>query len=66
MRFILSTVGTSILTNLIDREDEGTWFGTLRDSANLTQDELTPNAKEVINTLAARALERLMDNNPQG
>ena len=29
MRFILSTVGTSILTNLINRgnPEEGTWFG---------------------------------------
>ena len=33
MRFVLSTIGTSILTNLIDRADpaEGTWWGMLRD-----------------------------------
>ena len=65
MRFILSTVGTSILTNLIDRAnpDEGTWFGILRDSANLKQDELSPDTEEVINTLANRALEELLADN---
>jgi len=67
VRFVLSTVGTSILTNLIDRGNptEGTWFGTLRDSANLKQDELTPDTETVINTLADRALEQLLENNPQ-
>ena len=64
MRFVLSTVGTSILTNLIDRGNptEGTWFGTLRDSANLKQDELTNETEIVINTLAERALEKLNEN----
>ena len=64
MRFVLSTVGTSILTNLIDRGNsiEGTWFGTLRDSANLKQDELTDETEIVINTLAERALEKLNEN----
>lgn len=61
MRFVLSTVGTSILTNLIDRGNptEGTWFGTLRDSANLKQEKLTDETEKVINTLAERALEKL-------
>ncbi len=64
MRFVLSTVGTSILTNLIDRGNptESTWFGTLRDSANLKQDELTDETEIVINTLAERALEKLNEN----
>lgn len=64
MRFVLSTVGTSILTNLIDRGNptEGAWFGTLRDSANLKQDELTDETEIVINTLAERALEKLNEN----
>ena len=62
MRFVLSTVGTSILTNLIDRGNptEGTWFGKLRDSANLKQDKLTPETETVIKTLADRALEKLL------
>ena len=64
MRFVLSTVGTSILTNLIDRGNptEGPWFGTLRDSANLKQEELTDETETVINTLAERALEKLNEN----
>ena len=64
MRFVLSTVGTSILTNLIDRGNstEGTWFGKLRDSANCKQDRLKPETALVINTLAERALEKLMEN----
>ena len=64
MRFIVSTVGTSILTNSINRTNstEGTWFGILRDSANLKQNKLTLEAKQVINTLADRALEKLLEN----
>ena len=64
MRFVLSTIGTSILTNLIDRGNptEGTWFGMLRDSANLKQDELETQAEQVINALAERALEKFFEN----
>lgn len=64
MRYIISTIGTSILTNLLNRSnpDEGTWFGLLRDSANLKQDELTPETNKVIDTLAQRALEELLKN----
>ena len=67
MRFVLSTVGTSILTNLIDRGEptECAWFGTLRDSANLKPDELTLETKEVIESLADRAFEKLCENNPE-
>ena len=61
MRFVLSTIGTSILTNSIDRGNtaEGAWFGILRDSANKTQDEITDDELEVIDELAGRALEKL-------
>ena len=64
MRFIVSTVGTSILTNLINRSKpaESTWRDMLRDSANLTQDELENEAKTVIEELADRALEKLLEN----
>ena len=63
-RFILSTVGTSILTNLIDRTNstEANWGNTLRDSANLKPDELEPETQKVIDTLADRALEKLLEN----
>ena len=64
MRFVLSTIGTSILTNLIDRGNpaEGTWFGILRDSANLKEDELTRETEKLINTLANRTLDELLHN----
>ena len=53
MRFVLSTVGTSILTNLIDNSnpDESIWRNRLRDSANLKQGELEPETETAINTL---------------
>jgi putative CRISPR-associated protein (TIGR02619 family) len=64
MRFVLSTVGTSILTNLIDNSNpnEAIWRSVLRDSANLKQDQLQPETETVINTLADRALEKLLEN----
>lgn len=63
-RFILSTVGTSILTNLIDRRNptEANWWNTLRDSANLKLNELDLETETVINTLADRALNKLLKN----
>ena len=64
MRCIISTIGTSIFTNLIDRgaATEGNWFGILRDSANLKQNELESETEKVISTLASRALEKLLKN----
>lgn len=62
MRFILSTVGTSILTNLINTSDESSWRNVLRDAANLKRTELTPAAATVIDTLAERALGKLLEN----
>ena len=66
-RFILSTVGTSILTNLIDRKNptEANWWNTLRDSANLKLNELDPETETVINTLAGRALAKLLKNDAE-
>lgn len=61
MRFILSTVGTSILTNLINTPDESDWRNVLRDAANLKRDELTPATATVIDTLAERAFEKLLE-----
>lgn len=63
MRFILSTIGTSILTNSIDRanpDEARDWARILGDSANLQQDELSDEAIRVINTLAERALDKLL------
>lgn len=63
MRFILSTVGTSILTNSIDRsnpEEARDWARILGDSANLSRDELSTEVITVIDTLAERALDKLL------
>ena len=63
MRFVLSTIGTSILTNFIDKTNfgEANWQGMLRDSANLKPDELSQETTEVIETLADRALTQLLE-----
>ncbi len=62
MHFVLSTIGTSILTNFIDKTnfDEANWQNVLRNSANLKPDELSQETKEVIETLADRALTQLL------
>ena len=67
-RFILSTIGTSILTNHIDRRNriEATsWGQLLRESANLKNDALSAETDTVIQTLAERALEALSENDVQ-
>ena len=61
MRFVLSTIGTSILTNQIRDEDPSEWRSLLRDSANHKMDNLDPEAKAVIDTLADRALDKLLE-----
>ena len=62
MRFVLSTIGTSILTNLIDNRnpDEAIWRSVLRDSANLKLEQLEQETERVVDTLADRALEKLI------
>ncbi len=67
MRFIVSTIGTSILTNLIIRKnpEESNWYNLLRDSANQRQSELTEETQTVIDTLYGRALEKFRENDVQ-
>ena len=65
MRFILSTVGTSILTNSINRgnvDEARDWGGILGKSANLKKDELSEKSRNVINTLAERASGKFNNN----
>ena len=65
MHFIVSTIGTSILTNSINRKDPDEardWAKILVESANLKKDELLDKPKTVINTLAERASEKLSNN----
>ncbi|MDT9295471.1 MAG: CRISPR-associated protein [Arthrospira platensis PCC 7345] len=56
-RFVLSTVGTSLLTNQIDRSNEAekNWYALLRDSANVQRDNLNPEILQIIETLSDRA-----------
>ena len=60
MRFVLSTIGTSSLTNQINNDDPSEWRRLLRDLANHKMDDLHSEAKAVIDTLADRALEKLL------
>lgn len=65
MRFVVSTIGTSILTNSIDRanQDEARdWQRILGESANLKADELSDESKKVIATLKERARVKLSQN----
>ena len=62
MRFVVSTIGTSILTNSIKRATEGDWFTILGESANLKEDKLSDESRCVIDTLAERARDKLNTN----
>ena len=65
MRFVLSTIGTSSLTNQINNDDPSEWRRLLRDSANRKTDELDSETAAVIDTLADRAFEQLLEDNVQ-
>ncbi|MGQ4807411.1 hypothetical protein NKDENANG_00759 [Candidatus Entotheonellaceae bacterium PAL068K] len=58
MRFMVSTIGTSILTNLI-RPDEHKWRGLLRDAANSQESELTAEVQSILDLLTTRAIDSL-------
>ena len=65
MRFVLSTIGTSILTNQINNDDPSQWRRLLRDSANRKIDELDSETAAVIDILGDRALDKLLQNDTQ-
>ena len=62
MRYVISTIGTSTLTNSINRATEGHWLGILGASANFKEGELPAESKDVIDILAKRACEKLNQN----
>ena len=65
MRFIVSTIGTSTLTNSINRENQDeakNWGRILGMSANLKEDELSDESKSVMTTLVERAHKKLNQN----
>src|SRR4028119_381352 len=58
-RLIISTVGTSLLTNHIDRDiDDNNWYKRLQQTANYSDDEVGqyhPDVKQIIAELKERA-----------
>jgi putative CRISPR-associated protein (TIGR02619 family) len=60
---ILSTIGTSLLTNQINRAnpEEKDWYSQLRDTANLNEKETPESVKNIISTLKQRADAQLCD-----
>lgn len=58
---IISTIGTSLLTNQINRADpdEKDWYSRLRDTANLNEDKTPEDVKQIITILKQRADEQL-------
>lgn len=60
-RVVISTIGTSLLTNQINRShhDEKDWYNQLRDTANLTLEQTPKEVQEIIETLKIRATQKL-------
>ncbi|MBG1271223.1 CRISPR-associated protein [Nostoc sp. WHI] len=61
-RLVISTVGTSLLTNQIDREYENGYYSRLRDTANCSYEEIRKyheDITDIIQTLKERAEEKL-------
>jgi hypothetical protein len=60
-KIIISTVGTSLLTNQIQRETEPVWFKELSDHANLTLNQIPESVKIILEILKLRASEQLQE-----
>lgn len=61
-RLVISTVGTSLLTNQIEREFEDNWAVRLRDTANYSAEEIDKyheDVSDIITTLQERAADKL-------
>lgn len=60
-KIVVSTIGTSLLTNQIDRNhaDEKQWYSKLRDVANLSLAKTPDEEKVIIQTLRDRAIQKL-------
>ena len=60
-RIVVSTIGTSLLTNQINKKaiEENNWYEKLRDTAQLSLDEIPRDVKEIIEVLKTRAAEKL-------
>ncbi|MDH6085777.1 CRISPR-associated protein [Umezakia ovalisporum] len=61
-RVVISTIGTSLLTNQIKKgpeESEKDWYNQLRDSANLTLENTSKEVTSIVETLKIRAIAKL-------
>jgi len=60
-RVIISTIGTSLLTNQINRQEpsEKDWYNQLRDTANLILKDTPVEVHSIIETLKSRAINKL-------
>jgi putative CRISPR-associated protein (TIGR02619 family) len=60
-KIIISTIGTSLLTNQVDRKnsDEQLWQKELRDEANASEVETSTHVKTLVDTLKQRAEAKL-------
>ena len=60
-RIVVSTIGTSLLTNQINKKaiDEENWYDKLRDTAQLSLDETPQDVREIIEVLKTRATQKL-------
>jgi len=62
-RLVISTVGTSVLTNLIDRDiDDNDWYEKLQQTANYSENKISqhyPEIKKIISDLKGRAEKEL-------
>jgi putative CRISPR-associated protein (TIGR02619 family) len=60
-RVVISTIGTSLLTNPINRAnpDEKDWYEGLRDTANLSATQTPKDVLRIIKTLEERAKQKL-------
>jgi putative CRISPR-associated protein (TIGR02619 family) len=62
-RLVVSTVGTSLLTNQIDRKnhDEANWWDLLSKSANLKESETPEEVLRIVQALEKRAEQKLAE-----
>ncbi|MDF5730260.1 MAG: hypothetical protein PUP92_20125 [Rhizonema sp. PD38] len=63
-RLVISTVGTSLLTNQIQERNEKDWKRRINETANLPYDEVSQyyeDVSDIIKTLKHRAENKLYD-----
>lgn len=64
LKIIISTVGTSLLTNQINHKTESSWFKKLSNCSNLSCEDTPKEVVEIIKQLKQRAIAKLKGDNP--